>query len=300
MTLPIEIQEKRLKGIGGSEVSAILGLDRFSSPYKVWLKKTGREKPEPENKNMKAGIRLEGAVADWFADETHHKIVKSSAKPQLFQHPTYPFAIGTPDRFYIAKKKVGRGVLECKTTQMSLDDAIVPWFIQLQWYLGVTGSLYGGIAWLERGVDFKFKEYTFNQEYFDHLIEKVDYFWNENILKDVPPDPVSLEDLQILYGRSAEGKTIEANAEIIAAHERLRTVKDAIKELEKESEELETAIKIFMKDAEILSDQGQPLFTWKSTKPIRSFDKTAFKAEHPDLYEKFEVEKEGYRRFLIK
>lgn len=300
MTIPAEIQKVRSKGIGGSEVAAILGLDKYSSPYKVWARKTGREPKELENKYMRAGTILESAVAEFFQQETKYRIIKASAKQKVFTHPEYPFAIGMPDRFYIAKQKVGKGILECKATQMQLDEVIDPWFCQLQWYLGITGSIYGGVAWLERGLDFKYREYEYKKEFFDWMLGKVDAFWNVNVLKDVAPDPISVEDIQAMYERSAEGKTIEASAEMVQAHKRLKVLKDAIKEIEKESTQLEEQIKVAMRDAETISAEGYPLFTWKSTKNVVSFDRDSFQRDHPDMYQEYQKEKPGARRFLIK
>lgn len=300
MTLPTEIQHQRSKGIGGSEVAAILGMDKYNSPYKVWLTKTGREQPEPENKFMRAGIILESAIADFFQKETNYRVFKSSAKSVLYTHPKHKFAIGIPDRFYQARKKIGRGTLECKNTQMQLDEIIDSWFCQLQWYLGVTGTMYGAIAWLERGVDFKYKEYEFNSEFFDWMIERVGKFWNENVLKQIEPAPICVEDIQMIYEHSAAGKTIEATEELVAAHKKISTIKSAIKELEKESAQLEEAVKLSMLDAEIIAENGNPLFTWKSSKPIQSFDKSTFKKDNPELYSKYQIEKPGIRRFLIK
>ncbi|HFC9341278.1 TPA: YqaJ viral recombinase family protein, partial [Enterococcus hirae] len=34
--------EDRKKGIGGSDVATVLGLNKYKSPYQLWLEKTGQ------------------------------------------------------------------------------------------------------------------------------------------------------------------------------------------------------------------------------------------------------------------
>ena len=36
------VGEARRKGIGGSDVATILGLNKWKSPYQLWLEKTGQ------------------------------------------------------------------------------------------------------------------------------------------------------------------------------------------------------------------------------------------------------------------
>ena len=51
--------EERKKSLGGSDMGAVLGLNRYRSPYTVWAEKTGRIGEEPENEAMLfAGICL--------------------------------------------------------------------------------------------------------------------------------------------------------------------------------------------------------------------------------------------------
>jgi len=292
--------EARKKGIGGSEVSAILGLDDYSSPYKVWLNKTGRESSTVDNKYTKAGLILESAVADYFEQQTSYRIIKASAKQTTVTHPKYSFAIGTPDRRYIATQKVGKGILECKTTQYAYDDVPEKWFIQLQWYLGVIGSAYGSVAWLEHGLDFKFKEYEFDQEFFDYLLDAVNKFWHENVLKDIPPEPINSADIERMFTRHRDGSVLEATQELISAHTDLVSIKSAIKELSVKENELTELIKTVMRDNEVIMAGSQPLFTWKTSKSSSQFNKEKFKIDHPELFEKYLVDVDGSRRFLVK
>ena len=54
----------RKTGIGGSDVAAVLGISPWKSPLDVFLDKTGKSAPEPENDAMYWGTRLETLVAN--------------------------------------------------------------------------------------------------------------------------------------------------------------------------------------------------------------------------------------------
>lgn len=289
----------RMKSIGGSEVGAILGVDEYSSPYKVWLSKTGREDTSVDNKYTKAGLILEPAVAEFFEKETGYRIIKQSANQRTYYHPQFPFLSGTPDRRYIGKT-IGQAILECKTTQVTYDEPPEKWFIQLQWYLGIVGMRSGALAWLERGLDFKFREYEYDNDFFEYLVEEVRKFWENHVLKDVPPDPISIEDINSIYKRHNEGLLIDATPEVLAVYEELKTVDAILKEAEKRKEELTGSLKMFMRDAEAIIHNARSLVTWKTSKSSMLFDRDKFKAEEPELYNKYLIEKEGSRRFLIK
>lgn len=292
-------REIRSKGIGGSEVAAILGVSEWSSPYQVWLDKTGRNGENMDNKYMYAGRLLESAVAKYFASETGYRVIKSSAVEKTYQHPKYPFVIGTPDRTYFAKN-LGKGVLECKTTQRRIDDVPMSWFTQLQWYLGLLELTNGSVAWLERGVDFGYKEYEFDRSFWEYALNAVGEFWENNVLKDIPPDPINVEDVEAIFSRHTEGKVYFATPDMVVNHQRIRTLIEAIKELESERDGLVEKIKLEMQDAEAIMYNEYPLFTWKTPKESFRIDGEKLKEMYPDAYNDCLTRIKTTRRFLIK
>jgi len=290
----------RSKGVGGSEVAALLGLDEYSSPYKVWLNKTGREENNVDNKFTRAGIILEGAVAQFFEETTNYRIIKSSAKQQTVFHPKHDFAFGTPDRRYYANVS-GKRVLECKTVSYTVDEVPEKWFCQLQWYLGVLGSDNGAIAWLERGLDFKYKEYEFDKGFFEFLLDTAHKFWHENVLGDLAPEPINVADILHRFPSHNPDFEIEATPEVIVVHSEIKEVKESIKILEERKTVLEDSMKMYMRDAEAIINGAQALATWKASKSsYTKFDSDRFKEENPQLYFKYLREVQGSRRFLIK
>ena len=70
--------EHRQKSIGGSDASAILGMNTYCSPYTVWADKLGNLPPKEDNEAMRLGRDLEEYVAKRFTEETGKKLRKEN------------------------------------------------------------------------------------------------------------------------------------------------------------------------------------------------------------------------------
>jgi predicted phage-related endonuclease len=55
-----------------------------------------------------------------------------------------------------------------------------------------------------------------------------------------------------------------------------------------------------MKEAEVLTHQGQVLATWKAPKPSTRLDTKKLSLEHPELMEAYQVQVANSRRLVIK
>lgn len=73
-----------------------------------------------------------------------------------------------------------------------------------------------------------------------------------------------------------------------AAEQRIEAVKAAYKEL------------LSKVGADGLTYRGKPLYTWKRSKDVLSFDRAAFEADHPELVQKYTRIIPGSLRFLRK
>ena len=76
----------RRSGLGGSDASTVVGVNRWSSRYELWLDKTGRLEEQAPNARMIAGQKLEPVLRSWFTDETgisirRQGLVRSKARP---------------------------------------------------------------------------------------------------------------------------------------------------------------------------------------------------------------------------
>lgn len=298
--------ENRKGGIGASEVATILGCNPWDTPYQLWLRKTGQAAPIEENLSMRLGHLLEESVATLWGEETNREVIKSTAGDWMYVDKDKPFLRVSPDREWwipgMKKNARNRGILECKTTQKSIDADAIPkhWFCQVQMNLGVAGYEHASLAWLTSGRNFGFKDIEFNKSFYEWMVSEVETFWNENVLKGIAPAPVNLQDIISIYPKSEDGKGIEVSEEIALMCEELKTLNEQLDKMEEGKKAIEEKIKMAFGDAESISYGGTTLATWKSSKPSEKFDSKRFKAEHPELAAQYIKEQAGSRRFNLK
>ena len=85
----------RKKGIGGSDVSAILGINKWTSAIELWLDKTNQKNdPVEVNEAMQWGTILEPVIRDHFATVTGKTVMEVKA---MLQHPDHPFMLADVD-----------------------------------------------------------------------------------------------------------------------------------------------------------------------------------------------------------
>lgn len=296
----------RQDGIGASEVATILGLNPWETPYQLWRRKKGLDTAKEETFAMKAGHYLEDAVAQFWHDETGNEIIKASVKDFMFVNEAKPYMRVSPDRTYwladMPKNDDNKGILECKTTQMRIDEDDLPkhWFCQVQMNLGVAELTQGSLAWLCSGREFGYKDIALVPDFFAWIEEEITKFWIDNIQGNVEPDAQSVADVLLKYNRHTDGKVIEISDDIFTACNDLKALKERIAELDEQKSELEEKIKLGFGDAEAISYGGQTIATWKAPKPSEKFDAKAFAKAHPDMAKEFTTSYQGARRFLLK
>jgi putative phage-type endonuclease len=287
--------------IGGSTISAILGLDDYRTPVDVWMDLTGKsEKKNTGNKATLRGQMMEQTVANFFELETGLKIIKASVTNEFYIHKNYPYIVASPDRRYW-KDSGEKAILECKTTRLMFDEIPDKWFIQLMWYLGLTGCESGTVAWLQTySEDFKYKEFEFKKEFFDYLINEAVTFWDKYVIPDTPPPIAKAKDVEKLYRKHVMGKTVRVPENKIPLYIRYGELTEQLSKLEKEKKQIQDEMKLLIGDAEGAEFEGKILFTYKAGNDKTVFDAEAFAAAHPELYAQFLKTKPGNRTFLRK
>lgn len=295
----------RRKGIGGSDASAVAGLNRYKSPVGVFLDKTGQIEPEEPGEASYWGNVLEDVVAREFTIQTGLRVQRSN---KLYQHPEHKFMLGNVDRLILDKGGRGLGILECKTASAyklaEWEDDRVPdeYAIQLQHYMAVLGVDYGYFAVLIGGQKFQYKLVERNDKIIDSIIQIEDEFWNKHVVLGIPPmidgSEASTDLLNQLYPMSVPASEIILDNEqaglvrcLVAAKEDAAAAAEQVKRYENE-------LKAIMGENELAIHNGDTLLTWKSNDTTR-IDSKRLRAEQPDLYKKYSNTSSA-RRFLVK
>jgi predicted phage-related endonuclease len=169
----------------------------------------------------------------------------------------------------------------------------------------VTGYQYGYFAILIFGYsgveDFQILEVQRDEKFIENILFPILFdFWNNHIIPRVPPEPKTINDVQILYPSPVEGKTLVATPEMVDKILRLKEVREALKPLEDEKKQIEDELKFEIADAEAIVLGSETLATYKKSKDSLKFDTKRFEAENPELAQKYSVLVPGPRRLLIK
>ena len=295
--------EARTKGLGGSDAAIVLGLNKWKTPFELWLEKTGQvTTQESQSEAAYWGTMLEDMVAKEFEIRSGKKVRRRNA---MFQHPEYPFIIANVDRMVVGEK----AILECKTTsaynadEWKNDEIPETYIVQVQHYLGVLGPEYerAYIAVLIGGQKFLWKEIERDDELINMIFETEKHFWHEHVEKNIPPkldgSSAAEEYLKKRYADAERGKTVDLKHEYKSKIEELLSLKETIKQLEEQEKALENEIKNELKDAEY-GMVGNYQISWKQIVSNR-VDSKALKEKFPQVYEQV-LKSSSYRKFAIK
>lgn len=257
---------EREKGIGASEVAAILGLSPWDTPFSLWLKKTRQAEPEPENFAMRRGHYLEDAVVQWWQDETGEKVIKASAADIIYVHPDYDFMRATPDRIVRGRKKM----LEVKSTAGYMGEEIPDYYLaQCIYQMYVTGIHEEELIYIQGDLTFGRFNVQYDAEFAEFIAQKVKEFWNDCVIGGKEPELISVSDFT-LKG-SDPGTTIEADKEALSQLLSLRTLSKELNTKEADAEAYKDSIKLYMGENESITYDGKVLATWKTGARGRTF-----------------------------
>ena len=235
--------EERRKYIGGSDIAAVMGMNRWKTPLKLWLEKTGECEPVDLSKveAVQLGSELEEFVAQKFSKETGKQVRKQS---KMYVHKDYPFMAAHVDRLITGTDEI----LECKTCgshkkdEWEGEDIPQEYVLQVIWYLGITGKKKAYIAVLIGGQSFKYKMIEFDKELFETMIDMAKDFWN--CVQTKTPPALTPDDNALLSEIFAKpNEEIIENQDIEEKVTKLQQVKDDISALETEQKMLEAEIK---------------------------------------------------------
>ncbi|WP_349764321.1 lambda-exonuclease family protein [Fusobacterium sp. SYSU M8D902] len=286
--------ELRGIGVGGSDIGAILGVNKYKSAIDVYIDKTEGNK-NIGNRFTHFGHKLEKIVFEEFQER--HKNMKCYTVPYTIQRGV---CVANVDGMIYDPGKDRYGILELKTTSAYNKDEwtgdTVPqsYYAQVQHYLFVTGLSYAYIACLVGGNDYKEFYIERSLEDIDYLQEKATDFWKNHVEKRVPP----MLDGSDSYSKYLLERADKDNKEVVELNE-LNTKAEEIKVLEEQMKSLEQQIKL--KKQEIILELNnnhcnKAISTdYKFTISVQarsSVDKELMEKENPELVAQYkEVEK---------
>ncbi len=293
----------RSRGIGGSDIAAIAGMNPWKTPLQVWAEKVGLEPPEPANERMRWGQRLEEVIAQEFAER--HPDWRVRRVGAVLRHPKADIFLANIDRL-VTIERGRQAVLEIKTTDARhasrWQDGPPPWVVaQAQWYLGVTGLQVAYVAALIGGNRYVEYELPRDNALIEHLQAAAHDFWFRHVVTGEPPEPsgseADTETLKRLYPEAIEPSVMLDASEAEPRLAQLRDARRRLAEAEAEVRRLEQWFQAHLGNAEVGLVRGEPVVRWATVTTSR-LDTKALERDYPDIAARYRREA-TYRRFTL-
>ncbi|MFF5752168.1 YqaJ viral recombinase family nuclease [[Kitasatospora] papulosa] len=283
--------EVRRGGIGGSDVAAILGMNKYSSPRHVFEEKHGRDTFKG-NEASEIGSEIESFIAHMF---TKRSGVATAEAPGTLVHVDHPWARVNVDRFTFDEGEgPADGVLECKNRSeyqaSEWEDGAVPDApaIQCHWGMAVGGWSHGYVAALVGGNRLRWVRLERDEEMIGYLLDHCGKWFERHVVAGEEPPADGLEATADLLAKlwSVKAETV---LEVDAAkakelrHKHL-DIKAREKALKEELRLVEAEIKLLTGENEIAKVGKTPAWSWKAN---GTFASKQFAEAHPDLAAKY-------------
>lgn len=234
-----EFHRLRMQGIGGSDVAAILGLDRYRTPEQVWLEKTGQVKPiDTMTPDQERGVTFESIAAMKFEQRTG---IRLSRSPDRYRHPVHQFMLANID-FMVEGRKI---LAEVKCPSLGAFSRIkregLPdsWLLQMQHYMAVTAFDHAIIViFCADRMELLHFAVERDQVLIDNLIEKETEFWTLVETMTPPPDVISeIRGQEIVVVGSVTKRTDHEFTEAMAFLREAKALSKTAEQTEEEAKE---------------------------------------------------------------
>lgn len=239
---------------------------------------------------MEFGILQEEVVRKKFIKDTGYEVVKPE---EAIFHKQYDFIGAHLDGLGIDENG-NQFVFEAKTSRYGKgweNDSIPPDYqIQVAHYLMVADAPYAFIAVLISGCDYHcykiYRDYELEKEILEREID----FWENYVLKDIPPELTTIEDFNYI---EREETIAEAEPETKTLIKQYQDLQSAIKELEEQKEALKLEIIKAMGTSEYL--KADNVIVRYQKVESSTLDTKKIRAELPHIAEKYLKKNNSFR-----
>ena len=292
----------RKKGLGGSDIAAILGISKWSSAIDIWLQKTNQKFDETiENEAMTWGKILEPVIREQFKQRTGKKVVEVHS---ILQNEEYRFMLADLDGL-TEDENGAPAILEIKCVseykRSEWDNDQIPYYYmtQVMHYLAVTGLDTAYVVALVGCNSMIIREVKADQEMIAMLVACEKNFWDK-VVNCVRPEADASDACKELLDSLYRGGVSE---QIVLPEEAIEFVDlyleaSADEDSAKAKKQLASnRLKEIMGDYNSATCLGHTV-SWKPVSTDR-FDSKKFKEDEPELYAKY-TKTSVSRRFSLK
>jgi putative phage-type endonuclease len=291
----------RMRGLGASDVAAILGFSPYRTPWQVWAEKTNTHRPEDQ---PSAAADLGNALEPWLLEQACELLNRPVERTphQLYAHPEHAWRLASPDGWVPADGRL----VECKTAGIASgfgtpngwteDRYPLGYELQCRWQMHVFDApaveLVGLIANL--GV----RRYTITRDIGleNELVGQVETWWTTHVVGRVEP-PLDAPDNAALAAMYPQPTKAQVDLDLTDAFEHILSYIEArLREsaAKKDKETAGAALKRLLGEHSEGRIGGHTAVTWNSKKGEVDWprlvaelaDRAGVAAPDPDDYRK--------------
>ena len=293
--------EWRKKGIGGSDVSIICGINKYKSALELWMEKTGKKEQDEAGESAYWGNIMEPIIREEFSKRSGLKVDTINS---ILRHNEHNFMIANVDGI-VTDNDNTKCIFEAKTAsayKKELWENSIPeeYMLQIQHYMAVTGYKRTYIAALIGGNTFVYKCIERDDDLIDMIITLEKQFWN-CVINDTPPSIDGSDScsnlMNKLYPSAQPDKVITLNDEADIFIDIYNEAKQQEEVYSKKKDEAINKLKSLLADNEMGITKNN-IISWKNIFTER-LDSKRLKLELPDIYSNY-LNSSLSRRFNIK
>ncbi len=293
--------EWRKKGIGGSDVSIICGINKYKSTLELWMEKTGKKEQEEAGESAYWGNIMEPIIREEFSKRSGLKVDTINS---ILRHNDYDFMLANVDGV-VTDVDNTKCIFEAKTASAYKKEQwenSIPeeYMLQIQHYMSVTGYKKTYISALIGGNSFVYKCIERDDELIDMIITLEKQFWY-CVINDTPPSIDGSEActnlMSKLYPTADPNKTITLSTDadiLINQYNEAKYQEEIYSSLK---DEAINKLKNMLGDNEIGLTQNN-IISWKNILTER-LDSKRLRLELPEIYSSY-LSSSSSRRFNIK
>jgi putative phage-type endonuclease len=286
----------RRAGIGGSDIAALLGMSRYTSPYELYLDKRGELPDLPRPGRLERAARWGNLHEPLLAAEFTRACGLATRRVGMIRHQDEPWMLVNLDRQVLgcpdgpcALEIKNRSAYKAAEWGESGDPDGVPdtEALQTHWEMIVPGYRHMHVAVLINGNDDRYYRVNWDEQIAGDVTAMARSFW-QRVLDGSPPPVDGSEAVTDLLATLWPGKpdtekvvSRDMSAGLLA---RRTALKSDIAALKEQLDEAENRLAALLGEAEAAVWDGETLFTRKQN---GGFSPKRFTAAHPDLAEKY-------------
>lgn len=277
-----DVKLKRNTFIGGSDVAAILGINRYKTAYEVWEEKKHGIVTFEGNNITDWGKKLEPVILREFELKHNVKILDNNAK---YISKKYKELGCHPDGIAFIKENC---LIEAKTVSSKAynhweNELPLEYNCQVQHNLFVCDLQKAWFICLVLD-DRNYFEIEINRD--DSFVEIQNKYLLEWWQRYIIGDEVPIKVVQDYEKENPDQKVIEASEEAISNYKLLVEAKAKYIKAKEEKEAIEDKLKEFIGSSTDLQSGLQTLATWRTQVRVQ-MDTKRFKEEMPETYLKY-------------